>query len=361
MAFFMSSSLIVRRLSLTGRHSSRGGGGGYKWFKYLLIGALFLIVSFQARDLFQSAAQGSVLAGSFMARARSAQVNATDQSGIARPILMYFVECVTYTSILFLTDERDRLFWLTFTIAFVSCVVGAGRIAFLLLFSGVTCVYLIKDKRENFMPAFRFARWPFFAFLFIFFILMFTAKDTSGIKSSAAMFAEHSLIQYIIGPTAALDYVLQHPSEYVGAPNHTFKLFLGVASSVGLINYAPPPAFDSFLFVPFPTNVYTVYKYYITDFGVVAALAISTIMGFGHAFLYRKAHAVGGIWLYMFAVTMGTVITVIFDDGYSNFGVFSTALLFGLLFFSLKRIGLGLRLKAKTRKSIATTGTQEVY
>jgi oligosaccharide repeat unit polymerase len=311
---------------------------------------LVLIVGTPTKNLFHAAAQGVGSDAGFLARARSEQVSDLGDQGVLKSALTYFLEYVQYTAVLFLIERRDRFFWFMFAIAFVSSIVGTGRIAFLTLFASLTCVYLIKENRERFLPACRFIRWPFVIFISIFFAMMFLAKDTSGIKSSAASFAETSLIQYIIGPTAALDNVLYHPSDYAGTPNHTFKLLLSAASSAHLTDYKPPPQLDKFLDVPFPTNVYTIYKFYITDFGIPAALLIIAFVGFGHALLYRKAHTTSELGLYMFAVTMGTLIIVIFDDEYSAFGLYLNALVLGAAYLSLRKVPVGISLKLRMKK-----------
>jgi oligosaccharide repeat unit polymerase len=285
-----------------------------------------------------------------MMRARSAGIEEINEKGSVRTFLGYLGPWITFAAVIFQIERRDRAFRLTLIIAFISCIVGTSRIGFLSLFSALTCVYLINEKREKFITAFRFVRWPSLAFLSIFIIVMFTSKDTSGISSNVAAFAEESLIQYVIGPTGALDYVLQHPSEYAGMPNHTFKLFLGVASGLGLTDYTPPPALDSFLFIPFPTNVYTVYKFYFTDFGLYIAEAIMAFLGFCHVLLYRKAHADSDLGLYMFALTMFTVIMVIFDDWYVAFGSYVNALVFGMLYLGLRGVPSGISLRKRGGK-----------
>ena len=180
--------------------------------------------------------------------------------------------------------------------------------------------------------------------------MLFTVKDNSGVQGSIVKFAEESLIQYIIGPTGALDYVLQHTHEYSGLPNHTFKLFLTIASALGITSYTAPPALDAFLFVPFPTNVYTVYKFYFADFGQYVTAAIMAVLGFGHTLLYRKAHTDSKLGLYLFALTVFTVLMVIFDDWYVAYGRYVDALAFGAVYFALRSVPLGISLKLRIRK-----------
>jgi oligosaccharide repeat unit polymerase len=349
LAFLVPSKLIARHLIVVRAWGKTTPKPQYKWFKYLLILVLVLIVCAGIRGLFEAAAHGSG-DGGLMMRARSAGVADATEGGVVKPLFIYLAEWLTFAAVLFQVERIDRAFRLTFALAFISCIGGGGRMGFLVLFTGLTSVYLIKTKRETIIPAYRFARWPFLAFLSLFIIMMFVIKDTSRVGSKVATFAEESLIQYVIGPTSAMDYVLQHPYEYTGMPNHTFKLFLSAASALGLTDYTPPATFDSFLFIPFATNVYTVYKYYITDFGISATLAIIVFIGFGHVLLYRKAHTSSELGLYMFAISVPTVITVIFDDGYVAFGVFLNALVFGMMYLALRSVPSGISLRKRGGK-----------
>jgi oligosaccharide repeat unit polymerase len=311
------------------------------WFKYLLFIILVLIATAILKNLVAAASQGSTLSGGFMAQARSAAVEEVSEKGTVRSAMTYLGPWPTFAVILFQVDRRRRAFWLALSIALIENILGAGRGGFLVLLSAVTCVHLIQGGQEKLLAGWRFARWPFLVFATIFILLMFTSKDTSGRNTSIAVFARDSLIQYIIGPTGTFDYVLNHPSEYTNLPNHTFKSFLTLAASFGLINFTPPPALDAFLFIPFPSNVYTVYKFYFIDFGIGAAIAIMAVIGFGQTLLYRKARCASKLGLYIFALTMYPLVMVIFDDWYDAFGTYFNALICGIVYFQLGSMPAG--------------------
>ena len=105
------------------------------------------------------------------------------------------------------------------------------------------------------------------------------------------------LVGYIVGPTAALDYVLQHRQDYTSGTNHTFKFFLAIFSRLGLVAYQPPPP-DDFIFVPFPTNVLTVYRYFMTDFGLYGSLIVMAVIGLLQTLVYRKARTGSKLAMY---------------------------------------------------------------
>jgi len=190
-----------------------------------------------------------------------------------------------------------------------------------MLLSSLACFTLMQEKKETFRAAILYTRLPILCFFFLFVVLMFIDKDTSGVRDSALSYAGESLVQYVVGPVAAHDYVLTHMQDYSGLPNHTFQFFLRIASMGGLITYNPPPTLDEWIHVPFATNVYTVYKFLSVDFGVYGATAIMSIIGFLHTLLYRKARTQSKFWLYVYSLSIFSVVMVIFDDWYSRFGI----------------------------------------
>ena len=118
-----------------------------------------------------------------------------------------------------------------------------------MLISSLTCVQLMITHRHTFLAAFKFARIPIFIFLCLYFGLIFVTKDTSVFNAGIGEILLMFLVGYIVGPTAALDYILQHRPDYAVGSNHTFKFFLSIFSHLGLVAYQPPPQ-DNFIFVP---------------------------------------------------------------------------------------------------------------
>jgi hypothetical protein len=62
------------------------------------------------------------------------------------------------------------------------------------------------------------------------------------------------------------------------------------------------------------------------------------IIGFLHSLLFRKAHSGSVLGLYLFALTIFPVLMVIFDDQYSQFGLYIDALFFATAYLTIKSI-----------------------
>jgi len=307
-----------------------------KTLKYLLIAALFIGTLLILRSTLAAGAQG--IGGTFLQRARSAGVENQNGGTQAITVLTYVPVWCTFTSMLFLVEGKNRLFWIMSLIAFTCAVLTTGRGPILLLFSALLAIYLLKDRKDNFTAALKFARVPILVFLCLFIGLIFTNKDTSIVSGGVLGVILFFAVGYIVTPVAALDYVLQHPSQYADAPQHTFKFLLQVAASLRFVQYTPPPFLDQFVTVPLPTNVYTGYKFFYTDFGFWGCLVTVAVISFLQTLLYRKAISGSQLGLYCFAFTVFPAIMFVFDDLYSAIGEDINMFTFGCLYMLLRSV-----------------------
>jgi oligosaccharide repeat unit polymerase len=286
-------------------------------------------IPLQMYYLVRSAASG--VGNNLFQRARTAGIDA------GPPILTYFTLWALYAAPLFLIERRDRSFWLMTVIAFMASVLSTGRLPILMLLSALVCVQLMLTRRQTFWAALKFVRIPMLLFFVLYFGLIFVTKDTSVFNESIAAILLLFLVGYIVGPTVAFDYFLSHRQDYADAPHHTFKFFLSVASALHLVVYVPAPP-ESFVFVPFPTNVFTVYRYYVGDFGIYGALLTIMLIGLLQTLLYRKARTGSELGIYFFAITLFAVFMSIFSDEYAAFGAYIDSVSFAAIYIVLRSI-----------------------
>ena len=272
-------------------------------------------------------------------RSRSGGTEGSVDLGVGGVLGTYFMLWSLYAAPLFLLEKRDKKFWLVAFIAFFACILATARVPILILMSSLTCAHLMKTGKHRFWVALKFARLPIFLFLTLYISLIFVVKDLTFFEGSFYSIAVLFFVSYIIGPTAALDYSLQHPSEFVTTSNHTFKFFLAIAAHFHLLAYTEPPH-DDFLFVPFPTNVYTVYRYYIADFGVYGTMLVFAIYGFFQTLLYRKARTGSFLGMYLFSATIYVILLSPFSDEYASFGAYIDMLGFAAIYIVLRSLSL---------------------
>jgi oligosaccharide repeat unit polymerase len=337
LAILFPKDLITTRLVLA-RFPARN-----KVVKPLVTFFLFCGLPLLLRNLVGMASQG--VGSTIFQRARTAGVEGANSAGGGGfSLAAYFILWPYYAATFFLIERRDKSFWLMTAIAFFAGLLSTGRLPVLMLMASLIGGYLITTNRQTFLAALKFVRVPLILFFSLYFGLTLLNKDTSvyegmygsGVTGILIFF----LVSYIVGPTAALDYFMQHPGEYAAVPHHTFKFFLGIAAKLHLYQIQPIPGFGDFLMVPYPTNVYTVYQDYILDFGLYGALIVVLLIGMFQTLLYRKARTGSELGIYFFAITLFAVFLAPFSDEYSAFGSYIDAFLFAAIYIILRSIPL---------------------
>jgi oligosaccharide repeat unit polymerase len=329
MATLLPKALITARLVLT-RFPPRN-----TLVKPALLMFLACGLPMATRNLFLMASGGGV--GSILQRARNGD---EVDLGIWGTLSTYFGLWALYAAPLFLVEKRDKKFWAVALIAFIGGILSTGRVPIFMLVTSFTCVSLMTTNRERFWTALKFARVPIFLFFCLYIGLIFVTKDLSVFEGGIVEIAALFFVSYIIGPTAAFDYVMQHPQEYVTVSNHTFKFFLGIASALHVISYTPVPHDDFLASLPFPTNVYTVYRYYISDFGIYGTMFVFTLYGFFQSLLYRKARSGSMLGVYFFAATLYVTFMSPFSDEYASYGAYIDIVLFGSIYIVLRSLSI---------------------
>jgi oligosaccharide repeat unit polymerase len=254
-----------------------------------------------------------------------------------------FTSFATFASFLFATEKKDWKFWVVTATAFFACILSTGRTNLLMLISGLCATRLLQTKRESLLGAIRLLRWPIALFVALFIGLIFTNKDTREIDGGTTGAVTYFVFAAIVGPLAAFDRVVQQPGDYITTANHSFQFPLRIAAALHLTNYTRPPVLDSFVYVPFPINVYTVFKFFFIESGIVGALVLLFFVGLLHSLLYLKARQGGRFSTYLFAYFMYSVLIVIFDEAYiSSMGGWLRAIVFGLFYFLIGAVPLRL-------------------
>jgi oligosaccharide repeat unit polymerase len=185
--------------------------------------------------------------------------------------------------------------------------------------------------------------------------LIFTNKNTEGMTEGVTGIATYFVVAYIIGPLGAFDKVVQNPAYFFSAGNYTFYFPLHMADRLHLLDYKTPPIIEDISYVPFPTNVYTIYARYFIELGLIGTLVLLFFFGLFHSLLYLKAKQGGRFSMYMFAYSMYSVLMVTFVDAYNAIPGYLFAITFGLLYFLSDSVSLSLLGANKTRRQSENT------
>lgn len=315
--------------------------------KQLLLVICILALPFLLREVLSLGAGGG---GGLLANTRQATTDIANSGETLRayPASTYLPGFSVWIAILFFIEKKDKYFKAALVIALICCLLATGRTLFLLLFSGLTYVQIFEQKEGSIRTAVKIARVPILLFFCVFIGVIFINKDLSHFTSGIGGFLSFFILGYILGPLGALNYVLTHPELYASEPNRTFESFLKVFSFISGIPIKSPPLLDAFVFIPFPANVYTIYKPLFTDFGFLGMLCAVCVFGFIQTLIYRKALHGGKIALFLSAVLMFSTLMSIFDNAYTNFQQLFLVMLVLLLYYGiLNRLSVGLKMRSQ--------------
>jgi oligosaccharide repeat unit polymerase len=255
-------------------------------------------------------------------------------------VVGYFTLITTLASFLFGTGKKDRQFWIVTVIAFIVCILNTGRASLLQFISGLSAIHLLQSKQESLRGAMRLLRWPIALIVTLFIGLIFTNKNTEEMPGGVTGIATYFVVGYIIGPLGAFDKVVQNPAHFMSAGNYTFYFPLHMADRLHLIDYSTSPIIEDISYVPFPTNVYTLYERYFLELGLIGTLVLMFLVGLLHSLLYLKAKQGGRFSIYLFAFSMYSVLMVTFVDAYDAIPTYLFAITYGLLYFLIGSVSL---------------------
>lgn len=97
-----------------------------------------------------------------------------------------------------------------------------------------------------------------------------------------------SFMVYFIGGLSAFDAFIH--SNYVNTyGENSFRFLYSILYKIGIVEGKPIDLVDQYASVPFDTNVYSIYKIYFQDFGVLFMMTIIFCVALLHTFFYLKA------------------------------------------------------------------------
>jgi len=184
----------------------------------------------------------------------------------------------------------NKILFITSLIALITYTVFfTGRAAFLfilVLYFGMNYFY-----NKNF--SFKKLSQVFLVFIiiFIFFGIIYGkgGNTDNTLKENIQPVAQTTAI-YLVGSLNALEWELNHQYRISYNGYNSLRFFMRIGEELHIVSSAKVnELIMPFVFVPYPTNVYTVYSPYIKDFGRIYAWIIMALVGFFQTFLYYKA------------------------------------------------------------------------
>lgn len=202
--------------------------------------------------------------------------NSSDGEGLLRYVLnlnqaLFIIATWNY-------NQVGRLKYITILLANTLCAIAIMEKGFMFFMLFVTMFILYEKRKIKLGTIFL---WSFVIF-FIFYAIN-NARMLDNQKDDASILDFFSM--YILSPSVAFGRVQEKLSEQFGT--RTFAFFYAFMSKTGLGNFVVEKKLQDFVWVPIPTNVYTVFQPFFQDFGYKGVAFFASVYGVFSGWLYR--------------------------------------------------------------------------
>jgi oligosaccharide repeat unit polymerase len=202
----------------------------------------------------------------------------------------FIVYAINLQSFLKERNQKNRvLFIISFLVTITYAIFNTGRIIFLavlVVYIGMNFIYNKKfSLKKLFLPII------IFMIIFISFGIVYGKGGNldDSTKENIGSAAQTTAI-YMVASLNALDLEMHHQFKVNYDGNNSLRFFIKIGKILNLIpNSKVNELLTPFIYVPYPTNVYTFYSPYIKDFGKFFSWLMIALFGLIHTFLYNKA------------------------------------------------------------------------
>jgi oligosaccharide repeat unit polymerase len=117
---------------------------------------------------------------------------------------------------------------------------------------------------------------------------------------------------YILSPSVAFERTQEKLTEQFGS--RSFAFIYALFTRLGLGNFVVEPKLQEFVYVPIPTNVYTIFQPFFQDFGYKGVAFFATVYGTFTGWLYRQCNNGGAISKCVYAYVIEILILQFYQE-----------------------------------------------
>lgn len=256
---------------------------------------------------------------SFYRNLRDATSNAEDQSAGGSFGLLAYLLPISFVSLAIQVLFRSyrstpRRFLLSLAATLLYAFFATGRTYIVLL--GVVCAGVLVTCR-------RVSPWKVLGMGSAVGSVVFMALGILAAKGGSAEGGRIEIdpsslwdlfITYSLGSLPAFDTFMQVHTDW-SLGERTLRTVYAVLAQMGF-DVPVQPLVQPYVFVPFPTNVYTVFQPYYADFGLPGALLFPLAAGYLHGKVYERAAGGHPFWILIFAYSLYPMLLQFFQDQY---------------------------------------------
>ena len=198
-------------------------------------------------------------------------------------------------------------------ISFIYVVLTTARIQILLFLSMVIVILLLAKKLK--MKHVIIFVTLFFSVFVLYSILLNKGGDVDASFYENLVTAGESFLVYIIGGLVSFSEKLPQIENVMLGGRNTLNFVLDILAKFSIIKPNNEMHGGNFVFVPFKTNVFTVYYNYIEDFSLYGFFLIFYLLGIIHVHFYSRIKS-SLLSQFMYAIMVFPVIMSTFSDQY---------------------------------------------
>lgn len=219
-------------------------------------------------------------------------------------ILKYLKTLNPVLLIIAILQSKNLSRWIIYYLLFLNCLMGfviMEKGTFFLIM--VTVLYLLNLKQIITLKTIVISMGLFLVMSFAFNLLRH--NDTN------ASFADFFAV-YIISPCAAFETITPESSDYWGAA--TFPFFYNLSNIFFDSDFNIVSKVKEFVFVPIPTNVYTIMQPFYEDFGYLGIGIFGIITGVLAGFIYKRSNLESPIMIGAYIYILYSFILQFFQE-----------------------------------------------
>lgn len=210
-------------------------------------------------------------------------------------------------------NNRFKLF-LSALILLVFCVFSTGRTFFILyLCLGFGILIIFKKLKKKYLLYGLSSVLVLFSTIGI--LLNKGGSTENNLEENISGIFESFMI-YFIGSLSAFDSFIH--TNYVNTyGENSFRFFYSMLYKIGVVETKPSDLVDQYASVPFDINVYTIYKIYFQDFGLIFMMIVIFSMALLHTYFYLKA--INGrkfIHVFLYSIMLYPLFMSFFQEQY---------------------------------------------
>lgn len=227
--------------------------------------------------------------------------------------ILSFVLTYVLAALLFSYKEKriKRLFLVQFVLAIMFALLSLGRTFLFQLIIPIVFLYLFINIKDS-----KLAMRVLIKFLLLSLVIFFSINSLKYVSSSSSSIMDSFYLYFTGSIKGFVEWATTFNNFEYG--KNTFRFFLAVFNQLGY-SVQSEPIQEGFIDIGngFTTNVYSIYKWYFSDFGSIYALLIQLILGITYGILYINLFNKKGITRVIFlSIAYYPLFMQFFQDQY---------------------------------------------